>query len=55
MENFQFVVDFIILYSTIKVQRDFVKLVEREQLATQGVSGRQVHKGVVGEANAGEA
>ena len=25
------------------------ELAEREQLATQGVSGRQVHKGVVGD------
>jgi len=31
------------------------KLGGREQLATQGVSGRQVRKGVAGAASAGEA
>ncbi|RGC16141.1 hypothetical protein DW855_12090 [Faecalibacterium prausnitzii] len=46
--NFRFLIDFIILYSTLKVQRDFVKLVAWEQLATQGVPRRQVHKRVAG-------
>ena len=31
-----------------KYSRLFAKLAEREQLAAQGVSGRQVHKGVAG-------
>ncbi|MBT9767945.1 hypothetical protein GPK49_10530 [Clostridium sp. MCC345] len=46
--NFRFLIDFIILYSTLKVQRDFVKLVAWEQLATQGVPRWQVHKRVAG-------
>ncbi|RHR32713.1 hypothetical protein DWX26_16500 [Blautia sp. AF19-1] len=46
--NSRFLIDFIILYSTLKVQRDFVKLVGWEQLATQGVPRWQVHKRVAG-------
>ena len=41
-------IDFIILYSTLKVQRAFVKLVGWEQLTTQGVPRWQVHKRVAG-------
>lgn len=46
LHNFRFVVDFITLYLSIKVQGDFANLVEREPLAAQGIrcfsrAGRQ--------------
>ncbi|RGJ22030.1 hypothetical protein DXD67_11580 [Coprococcus comes] len=46
--NSRFLIDFIILYSPLKVQRAFVKLVGWEQLTTQGVPRWQVHKRVAG-------